>query len=337
MHSQTCTVSIVNLLKSDTFINTHYKVVIMLLSGFSAAVDATILWQCVSKWSETKQTHLNHNCDDDDKDDEKAMDPNSVSVSDGKEHSAKYHKWMLIRKHFPFYRLPIDVICNEVLPINILSAEMAMEVLSHNCNGYQRILAQYCTPHKPKSVYPPPSSVDQFFHLNLEKYNIKSEKGQLMIQSTERTMLYSNSAMKCGRRYQWTVSIVSVSSNPWNGFGIDLCPNHESKSDDSYPGHRKCHSYGLYLDKNSFWLYANGKQVESINKGSGDCNCGGNVKDAFTFTFTYDGIQGTLHVFASETQQYTFTDIDVNQVYYPSFKTHPNIVWKICHVERPFV
>eukprot|EP01083_Nonionella_stella_P258005 882466_1 len=158
---------------------------------------------------------------------------------------------------------------------------MSIELLSHNCTGYQRTLAKYCITHKPLT-YPLPSSTDQFFHHNLNKCNIRSENGQLIIQSNDRKMLYSNRAMKYGRIYQWTICIISVSSNPWNGFGIDIL-NDVSKIDDNYPGHRKQNSYGLYLDKNSFWLYANGNQVYSINKGTVDCGNRG-----FIFTFTYN-------------------------------------------------
>lgn len=160
MSQQTSKEGIVKLFQSEAFINTHYQIVNVLLSGFGTTIDTTTLWKCVLKWSETKS-----NKDivimaegDDDKDDEKrANDTEKI----GDDQSSKHSKWLLIRKYFPFYLLPIDIVCTEVLSLKILSQEMAIELLSHKTNGYQRDLAKYCISHKPlfpsaeKSEYVP--------------------------------------------------------------------------------------------------------------------------------------------------------------------------------------
>ena len=307
---------IMSLFKSDAFMHSHYMVVNILLSGFSSIISANKLWQCTSKWVQTKSEKdvitSNHPNDD-----EKYND------------NQMQNKWILVRKHFPFYKLPIEVICTEVLPKNILTQSMALEVLSHKANGYQRDLAKYCLSHKPLNyppaenqiVYPfhPYVSADCFFEHNLNEYSISSEKGKLCICANEQKMLYSNVEMTNGHIYEWNICVTEWRVHTWHGFGMDVV-NDQRQSDDNDPGRYKTNSYGLYLDQNNFNLYANGNKVYSINEGA---------FAGITFLFRYNAIYGRLDVIASDLQKYTFTNIDTSQTYYPSFKTAPGIMFNI--------
>eukprot|EP01083_Nonionella_stella_P099349 279352_1 len=156
MANETSTEEIINLFKSYAFMNTHYIIANVLLSGFGfgPTVDASILWECVLKWSQTKEkTEL---CDVEceggyeDEKENKLDEREEISTSE-------YEKLVLIRKHFPFYRLPIHIICAKILPLQILTQQMASEVLSHQTHGYERQLSRYCIKHKPL-VYPEPST-----------------------------------------------------------------------------------------------------------------------------------------------------------------------------------
>lgn len=290
---------IMALFTSDAFMHSHHMVVNILLSGFAPIIDASKLWQCTAKWVQINRDE---------------------------------HKWSLVRQYFPFYKLPIEVLCSQVLPKNILTQEMALEVLSHKCNGYQRDLAKYCISHanlnyplaENQIVYPFDDDfndgIDCFFEHNLEEYNVSSDKGNICVCANEQKMLYSNIGMEDGHIYEWNICVTEWRAHTWHGFGMDAV-NDLRQSDDNDPGRYKLHSYGLYLDQNNFNLYANGNKVHCINEGA---------FAGITFLFRYDAIYGRLDVIASDSQKYTFSNIDTKQIYYPSFKTAPGISFHIC-------
>eukprot|EP00486_Rosalina_sp_Unknown_P006739 CAMPEP_0201572428 /NCGR_PEP_ID=MMETSP0190_2-20130828/15681_1 /ASSEMBLY_ACC=CAM_ASM_000263 /TAXON_ID=37353 /ORGANISM="Rosalina sp." /LENGTH=719 /DNA_ID=CAMNT_0047998167 /DNA_START=25 /DNA_END=2184 /DNA_ORIENTATION=+ len=318
MTAQTSIESIVTLFESETFIHTHHEIVNVLLSGFGTRMDATTLWKCVSKWSETKSTRY-------------SVVTNSYAIheEDAKEGtevtqvtSIKYSKWLTIREQFPFHRLPINVLSTSVLPLNILTKEMALRVLSHKTFGHESALVNYCISDNPA----PFSATDQFLPHNLDKYDISLQDYELRVKAKTASPIYGKCPMRSGNIYEWTVRIIEF-QNAWIGFGMDVV-NDDRKANDAFPGRFTKNSYGIYTQNSQMQCRFNNKNLNTISQGT---------SNGLTITFRYDSTRGTLNVFANETQNYTFTDINVNETYHPSFRTAPTTTWTIKYLSRPFI
>eukprot|EP01084_Bolivina_argentea_P043285 79757_1 len=299
MTEQASTEEIINLFKSKAFMNTHYMIVNVLLSGFGTNIDATILWECALEWSKTKG-----NKDNIDQEDEKKDDTKEVSVDN--------NKWKLIREHFPFYRLPIDVVCAQVLPLNILTHEMALEVLSHKSGGHHRDLAKYCISHKPLLF---PSAVNPIFQFGKykEKFNIQqTNTGEYKVVYTGNDhILFGNIPLEFTMRYKWQIYIDKYDPNPSIYFGID------AENNTSYPGKSNANSCGINADQNRIFFYVNNSSKHTHKPG---------ISTGSQLEMYFDGPQKECSVYMDGSFLYKYTNVPHDKQLYPSFRPRHNSV-----------
>eukprot|EP01084_Bolivina_argentea_P076555 138764_1 len=298
MSEQSSVDEIVNMFQSDAFMNTYSGIVNVLLSGFGSITDASSLWQSVIKWSETKGNEMIIKMDDnnDNKDDEKEY--NGITKS-------KHNKLMSIRKHFPFYRLGIDIISDQVLPLKILNKDMALEILAHKSYGKYHQLAQYCMSHKPL-YYPKQycsNEMQHNFEFGKNKENVDIERAYLVNCNGSWKTILGNVGIKNGEKWMWDVIIIKKNDNEWEYIGI-------SPDENTQPGNSDNNTWAIIIDKNRCYFRGNGQN--KLNKSVG-------IKAGDVLQMKFDGVNSTFTIYRDDTLKYTFNNVCSEKLLYPAF------------------